>query len=41
MQLVQSVFDEGVLVEEAMWQEVVLLSKEENEYRGIVLVEVM
>ena len=39
--LVQTAFGEGRLVEEAMWQAVVLIPKGEKEYRGIGLVELM
>ena len=36
--LVQTVFREGKLAEEATWQAVVLIPKGERDYRGIVLV---
>ena len=39
--LVHSAFREGKLVEEAMWQAVVLIPKGNKDYRGIGLVEVM
>ena len=39
MDLVQSVFREGKLTEEATWQAVVLITKEKKDYRGIGLVE--
>ena len=39
--LVQSEFWERKLVEEAMWQAVVLIPKGDKDYRGIGLVEVM
>ena len=40
-ELVQKAFGEGQLVEENMWQAVVLITKGEKYYRGIGLVEVM
>ena len=39
--LVHSAFREGNLVEEAMWQAVVLIPKGKKDYRGLGLVEVM
>ena len=39
--LFQTAFREVRLAEEAMWQAVVLIPKEEKNYRGIGLVEVM
>ena len=39
--LVQSVFREGNLAEEATWQAVVLIPKGKKDYRGIGLVEVL
>ena len=39
--LVQSAFREGTLVEEATWQAVVLIPKGETDYRGIGPMEVM
>ena len=41
MELIQTVFGEGEMAEEAMWQTVVLILKGRKEYRGIGLVEVM
>ena len=41
MDLVQSAFREGKLVEEATWQAVVLIPKGKKDYQGIDLVEVM
>ena len=41
MTQVQAVIQEGRLLEEAMWQAVVLIPNGENDYRGIGLVEVM
>ena len=41
MELIQTVFWEGELAEEATWQAVVLILKGGQEYRGIGLVEVM
>ena len=41
MDLIQTAFQEGEIVEEATWQTVVLLPKERKEYRVIGLVEVM
>ena len=41
MDLFQSPFREGKLVEEATWQAVVLITKGKKDYRGIGLVEVM
>ena len=41
MCLVPAAFLEGELAEEATWQAVVLIPKEEKDYRGICLVEVM
>ena len=39
--LIKTAFQEGELVEEAMWKTVVLIPKGKKEYRGIGLVEVM
>ena len=39
--LFHTVFGEGQLADDAMWQEMVLVSKGGNNYRGIGLVEVM
>ena len=39
--LVHTVFREGRLAEEATWKAVVLIPKGKNDYRGIVLVEVV
>ena len=41
MELVQTVFRDGDLAEEATWQAVVLIPKGKKDYRGIGLVEVM
>ena len=41
MELIQTSFREWEMVEEAMWQTVVLIPKRRKEYRGIELVEVM
>ena len=41
MELFQTAFRERRLAEEAMWQEVVLLSKGRNYYCGIGIMEVM
>ena len=41
MDLIHTVFREGDLVEEAMWQAVVLIPKWEKDYHVIGLVEVM
>ena len=41
MELIQTAFREGKMVEEATWQTVVLIPKGRKEYRGIGLVEVM
>ena len=41
MDLVQAVFWEGNLAEEATWQAVILMPKGKTDYRGIGLVEVM
>ena len=41
MELVQKVFRDGDLAEEATWQAVVLIPKGKKDYRGIGLVEVM
>ena len=41
LDLVQTLFREGRLAEEATWQAVVLIPKGEKDYRGIGLVEVM
>ena len=40
MELTQTAFREGEMVEEATWQTVVLIPKGKKEYRGIGLVEV-
>ena len=41
MELIQTAFREGKMVEEATWQTLVLIPKGRKEYRGIGLVEVM
>ena len=41
VELIQTVFCEGELTEEAAWQAVVLILKGGGDYRGISLVEVM
>ena len=40
VEMTQTAFREGKLVEEAMWQTMVLILKGKGEFRGIGLVEV-
>ena len=41
MELVQTVFQNGVLAEEATWKALVLILKGDGDYYGIVIVEVV
>ena len=41
VELIQTAFRDGELVEEATWQAVVLIPKGKGDYRGIGLVEVL